>query len=48
MSKPNRAHRERKNGKFTQKHPELPKGKSGKFASRKAYAKAKKVKKVSK
>jgi len=45
MSKPNKQHRERKNGKFTQKHPELPKGKSGKFASRKAWAQVKKDKK---
>jgi hypothetical protein len=47
MSKPNKAHRERKNVKFTQKHPELPKGRGGKFASRKEWAKVKKLKKLS-
>lgn len=30
--------RDKKNTRFTQKHPDLPKNKSGKFASRTAWA----------
>ncbi len=42
MANKKAARRERKSARFTQKHPELPKGSSSKFASRKEWSRLKK------